>query len=70
MEQDMVMAKEPVSTARADLVPILEELHDVPVQIDTQAVDRRYVGFCGHCRAAAGVHRPSRAAAHRRRICC
>ena len=42
---EMTPTKEPVMTARADLVGILEELHDVLVQIDNQAVDRRYVDF-------------------------
>jgi hypothetical protein len=41
----MVPTQEPVMTARADLVAILDELHDVLVQIDNQAVDRRYVDF-------------------------
>lgn len=41
----MVMTQEPVMTARADVVAILEELHDVLVRIDNQAVDRRYVDF-------------------------
>jgi len=41
----MTLTKEPVMMARADLVAILEELHGVLVQIDNQAVDRRYVGF-------------------------
>ncbi len=45
MEQDMVMTQEPVMAARADLVAILEELHDVLVRIDDETVDRRYVDF-------------------------
>jgi hypothetical protein len=35
----------PVMTERADLVAILEELHDVLVRIDDESVDRRYVDF-------------------------
>jgi hypothetical protein len=42
---EMAPAQEPVLTARADLVAILEELRDVLVQIDNQTVDRRYVDF-------------------------
>jgi hypothetical protein len=42
---DMTQLQEPVMSARADLVAIPEELHDVLVQIDNQAVDRRYVDF-------------------------
>jgi hypothetical protein len=42
---DMSATQEPVMTARADLVAILEELRDVLVQIDNQTVDRRYVDF-------------------------
>jgi hypothetical protein len=34
-----------VKTARADLVAILEELHDGLVRIDDETVDRRYVDF-------------------------
>jgi hypothetical protein len=39
-----VPTQELVITARADLVAILEELHDVLVRIDDQTVDRRLVG--------------------------
>jgi len=43
MGLEMVPTQEPVMTARADLVAILEELHDVLVRIDDETVDRRYV---------------------------
>jgi hypothetical protein len=42
---EMTPSQQPVMTARADLVAILEELHDVLVRIDDQTVDRRYVDF-------------------------
>ena len=42
---EMAPAQEPVMTARADLLAILEELHDVLVRIDDEPVDRRYVDF-------------------------
>jgi hypothetical protein len=42
---DMTQLQEPVMSARADLVAIPEELHDVLVQIDNQVVDRRHVDF-------------------------
>src|SRR5215213_1301127 len=45
MTVEVVPTQEPVLTARADLVAILEELHDVLVRIDDQSVDRRYVDF-------------------------
>ena len=45
MELDMVMTQEPIMTARADVVTILDELHDVLVRIDNQTVDRHYVDF-------------------------
>jgi hypothetical protein len=45
MSMEMVRTQEPMMTARADLVAILEELHDVLVQIDDETVDRRYVDF-------------------------
>jgi hypothetical protein len=45
MSMEMTPTQEPVMTARADLVAILEEFRDVLVQIDNQAVDRRYVDF-------------------------
>jgi hypothetical protein len=45
MDIQMVPAQEPVMTARADLVAILEELRDVLVQLDLHAVDARYVDF-------------------------
>jgi hypothetical protein len=41
----MAPTQEPVITARADLIAILEELHDVLVQLGNQTVDRRYVDF-------------------------
>ena len=47
MELDMVMTQEPMMTARADVVTILDELHDAPVQLDNQTVDRHYVDFAG-----------------------
>ena len=37
--------QEPVMSTRLQLVEVLEELRDVLVQIDNQAVDRRYVDF-------------------------
>jgi hypothetical protein len=42
---EMAPTQEPVMTARADLVAILEELHDVLVRINDQTVDRRNVDF-------------------------
>jgi len=45
MKMDMAPTQEPVMTARADLVAILDELHDVLVRIADQSVDRRYVDF-------------------------
>jgi hypothetical protein len=45
MELGVVRGREPVMTARADLVAILEELRDALVQIDQKAVDARYVAF-------------------------
>ena len=45
MSMDMAPTHQPVTTAEADLVAILEEVHDVPVQIHNQEVDRRYVDF-------------------------
>jgi hypothetical protein len=42
---EMVPTQEPVMTARAALVAILEELHDVLVGIDDETVDSRYVDF-------------------------
>jgi hypothetical protein len=45
MGMKVVPTQEPVMTARADLVAILEELHDVLVRIDDQTVDRRSVDF-------------------------
>ena len=41
----IVLMQEQVMTWRADLVAILEELHDVLVRIDDQIVGRRYVDF-------------------------
>jgi len=45
MELEMAPTQETVMTARADLVAILEELHDVLVRIDDGTVDRRYTDF-------------------------
>jgi hypothetical protein len=45
MGMEMVPAQKPVMTAQADLVAILEDLHDVLVRIDDQTVARRYVDF-------------------------
>jgi hypothetical protein len=42
---EMVPTQEPVMTARANLVAILEELRDVLVRIDDKSVDPRYVDF-------------------------
>jgi hypothetical protein len=42
---EMVPTQEPVMTTRPQLVEVLEELRDVLVQIDNQAVDRRYIDF-------------------------
>jgi hypothetical protein len=42
---EMVPQQEPVMTARADLVAILEQLRDVLVQVDQKSVDARYVDF-------------------------
>jgi hypothetical protein len=40
---EIVPTQKPVMTARANLVAILAELHDVLVQSDNQAVARREV---------------------------
>ena len=42
---EMAPTPEPVITARADLVSILEQLRDVLVQVDQKAVEPRYVDF-------------------------
>ncbi|MBA2595423.1 MAG: hypothetical protein H0V00_02240 [Chloroflexia bacterium] len=41
----MVRDQLAAQATRAELVAILEELHDVLVRIDDEAVDRRYVDF-------------------------
>ena len=42
---EMTQTQEPQMTTRMELIEILEELHDVLVQIDNQVIDRRYVDF-------------------------
>lgn len=41
----MDLSMEPQATARADVVAVLEELHDVLLKIDAGETDRRYVDF-------------------------
>ncbi len=45
MNMHMVPTQEPVTTARADLVAMLDKPHHVLVRIDDETVDRRRVDF-------------------------